>query len=140
MSTEEEWENSLAKFFPCCPLCGDDGIAIDIAFGRRFDYVSCLNCKAKWEVDWKGEDFLVDYVKLIEIDSDKEGRTHINKELSPNFWRKMASHKQKNKPRDTVVLKEREVVREVVVKVRCPYCGNLFDEIKDRCPHCGGKR
>ncbi|MEM4733096.1 MAG: hypothetical protein QXD70_01030 [Candidatus Bathyarchaeia archaeon] len=38
----------------------------------------------------------------------------------------------------TVVHKE--TVKEVVVKVRCPYCHALYDEKNDRCPHCGGIR
>jgi hypothetical protein len=28
--------------------------------------------------------------------------------------------------------------KEVIVKVRCPYCKNLYDETLDKCPHCGG--
>jgi hypothetical protein len=33
------------------------------------------------------------------------------------------------------------VVREVVtVKIRCSYCGTLFDETLDKCPNCGAKR
>jgi len=37
------------------------------------------------------------------------------------------------------VVKEREIIREIV-KIRCPYCNNLYDEKYDECPHCGGKR
>jgi len=37
------------------------------------------------------------------------------------------------------VVKEREIIREIV-KIRCPYCNNLYDEKYDKCPHCGGKR
>ena len=36
------------------------------------------------------------------------------------------------------VVKEREVIREIV-KVRCGYCGQLYEERLDKCPHCGGK-
>jgi hypothetical protein len=38
--------------------------------------------------------------------------------------------------------KEKEIVREkeVIVKIRCQYCHNLFDETFDRCPHCNAKR
>ena len=33
------------------------------------------------------------------------------------------------------------VVREVVtVKIRCSYCGTLYDETLDKCPNCGAKR
>jgi len=37
------------------------------------------------------------------------------------------------------IVKEREIIREIV-KIRCPYCNNLYEEKYDRCPHCGGKR
>ncbi len=49
------------------------------------------------------------------------------------------------KPRETrlsevaSVIREREVIRQIV-KIRCPYCSNLYDEKHDNCPHCGGKR
>jgi hypothetical protein len=36
-------------------------------------------------------------------------------------------------------VREREIIREVV-KIRCPYCGNLYDETEDKCPNCGGNR
>ena len=42
-------------------------------------------------------------------------------------------------PKDHVVVKEREIIREIV-KIRCSYCGNLYDETLDKCPHCGGKK
>jgi hypothetical protein len=28
--------------------------------------------------------------------------------------------------------------KEVIVKIRCPYCHNLYDESSGKCPHCGG--
>jgi hypothetical protein len=37
------------------------------------------------------------------------------------------------------VVKEREIIREVV-KIRCPYCGSLYDETEDKCPNCGGNK
>jgi hypothetical protein len=36
-------------------------------------------------------------------------------------------------------VEEREIIREIV-KIRCPYCGNLYDETEDKCPNCGGTR
>lgn len=33
-------------------------------------------------------------------------------------------------------IKEKVVIREIV-KVRCRYCGNLYEQTLDRCPHCG---
>lgn len=141
LSSEEEWESHLAKFFPCCPLCGSDRIEIDIAFGRRYDYITCFDCKAKWEVDWKGEDFLVQYVKLVDLDTNKEGEEHLLNELSLNFWRKMALRKQRAGPRKEQA-REKEIIREkeVIVKIRCPYCHKLYDETLDKCPNCGASR
>jgi len=37
------------------------------------------------------------------------------------------------------IVKEKEIIREIV-KIRCPYCGNLYDEKLDTCPYCGGKK
>jgi hypothetical protein len=28
--------------------------------------------------------------------------------------------------------------KEVIVKIRCPYCHGLYDETLNSCPHCGG--
>lgn len=33
----------------------------------------------------------------------------------------------------------REVSKEVIIKVRCTYCGQTYDESLDECPHCGAK-
>jgi len=41
--------------------------------------------------------------------------------------------------KETPLVREREIIREIV-KIRCPYCNNLYDEKYDKCPHCGGKR
>ncbi len=34
----------------------------------------------------------------------------------------------------------KEVIKEkeVIVKIRCSHCANLYDETLDKCPHCGG--
>jgi hypothetical protein len=37
------------------------------------------------------------------------------------------------------VVREREIIREIV-KIRCAYCGNTYDEKEDVCPYCGGKK
>lgn len=36
----------------------------------------------------------------------------------------------------TEIIKEREVIREIV-KIRCAYCGNTYEEKLDKCPSCG---
>lgn len=43
-------------------------------------------------------------------------------------------------PDQQVVTKEVVKESQVIVKIRCRYCNNVFDETLDKCPHCGGKR
>jgi len=33
-----------------------------------------------------------------------------------------------------------EIEKEIIIKVRCSYCHNLYNEFLDKCPHCGAKR
>jgi len=39
-----------------------------------------------------------------------------------------------------IVRQEKETIRErEIVKVRCSYCKQLYDEADGKCPHCGGR-
>jgi hypothetical protein len=46
-----------------------------------------------------------------------------------------------HKPEESGI-REKEIIREkeVIIKVRCAYCQNTYDETLDKCPHCGAKR
>jgi DNA-directed RNA polymerase subunit RPC12/RpoP len=58
------------------------------------------------------------------------------------FWRAIKSGKSQDQtyaqPTQPPVM-QKEIIREVV-KIRCPYCGNIYDEDQDKCPYCGAKR
>jgi DNA-directed RNA polymerase subunit RPC12/RpoP len=61
-----------------------------------------------------------------------------------NLWRMIKSGKaqdqtytQPTQPQPPVA--EKEIIHEIV-KIRCPYCGNLYDEDQNKCPTCGAKR
>jgi len=41
-------------------------------------------------------------------------------------------------PQEATVLRERIVIKEIV-KIKCSYCGNLYDQGSNRCPYCGAK-
>jgi len=56
-----------------------------------------------------------------------------------NFYRILRRPSQSTPEETTPIVKEREIIREIV-KIRCPYCNNLYDEKYDKCPYCGGKR
>jgi hypothetical protein len=42
---------------------------------------------------------------------------------------------------NTVPTAEKEIIREkeVIVKIRCPYCKNPYNETLDKCPYCGAR-
>jgi uncharacterized paraquat-inducible protein A len=52
-----------------------------------------------------------------------------------------AFRSKSRQPLDTQqqVVGEEMAKKEVIVKVRCSYCGNQFDETLDKCPYCGAK-
>ena len=56
-----------------------------------------------------------------------------------NFYRLLKRPAQTPTAESPTIVKEREIIKEIV-KIRCPYCNNLYDEKYDKCPHCGGKR
>jgi rubrerythrin len=46
-----------------------------------------------------------------------------------------------DKVRDAIIQKELGILlKKEVVKVRCPYCGELYDEQLSKCPNCGASR
>lgn len=57
------------------------------------------------------------------------------------FWRMIKGAKIQDQiyPEPEPPVSQKEIIREIV-KIRCSYCGNLYDEIQDKCPYCGAKR
>ena len=45
-------------------------------------------------------------------------------------------------PNNAYPVREKEIMKEkeVIVKIRCPYCHHLYDETLDACPNCGASR
>ena len=127
---EEHWKSHVAEYFPQCPLCGSKSLEYDVEYGSVKDFIYCVDCNDKWEIDWKGEDFKIEYIILLEVgDSEKHGNL-IKEKHSAEFWRNMMPNSKERVP----IAKA-----ETVSKVRCAYCGTLFNEVLDACPYCGGR-
>jgi hypothetical protein len=57
----------------------------------------------------------------------------------PRFFRSGGKGVDEQASYEQPAVREREIIRGIV-KIRCPYCGNTYDEKEDVCPYCGGKK
>ena len=146
-----EIERLILNSFPKCPFCGMDDMKFE--WGSLVPKrMTCQHCGASW---WPllshGETWEFLSAQLVSIDSQGKGVKLLNKFYPRDFWERMtgaASEKQVNHRESAHALLSQAssvgttktvIIREVV-KIRCPYCGGLYDEVRDRCPYCGGKR
>lgn len=127
---EEHWKARVAECFPQCPLCGSESLEYDVEYGSTHDYICCSSCDAKWQIDWKGEDFEIEYLTLLEARDSGKYSDLLNEKRSPEFWRKMMSNASEQGSTFNA---------ETVDKVRCEYCGTFYNEALDACPYCGGR-
>jgi len=128
-----------------CTFCGSTEITF--TWGNLVPKkMRCIDCDASWEpfMSYDGVWNLVS-ARLVSIGSTGEGKDLLNKMRPPLFWKKMFrsgfkkwTHEEKlqtipKQPEKVVIIRE-------IVKIRCPYCGGLYDEVNNRCPYCDGKR
>lgn len=140
-----EIEHLILASFPNCPFCGAKDMKFD--WGRLVPKtMRCQNCGASWE-PLMSYDGIWSFVaaKLISVDSQKKGTNLLNKMYSREFWERMpfSSHERWNSEQVTKEMPgevTKTVIIREVVKIRCPYCSGLYDEVNDRCPYCDGKR
>lgn len=102
-----------------------------------------MKCGAKWKyfAGWSKIG-----AKLVSATADGKGEELLQKEFDFEFWqrmgiethRKLSAEKRTTGEESKTVTKE--VIKEVVVKIRCPYCHRVYDETHDKCPHCGASR
>ena len=126
-------------FFRYCPLCYM-GNAIRCKFHTFIgkDYAICSRCGAEWHIKFSQLNSFK-WAKLEKESHDGKGKEYFGKELKPEFWSRLAFEGRAELEEKRRVVKEREIIREIV-KVRCPFCHNLYNESYDKCPHCGGHR
>lgn len=138
-------EALVTTCFSRCPFCF-------VKSSMKFEWgptipkrMTCSNCEAKWELlfglnkTWR---FLG--AKLVDTGSTRKGAVLKGKMYSKEFWEKTAFEGTSAKPlalaKERTSVAEKVIIIKEIVKIRCPYCGALYDEVNDKCPHCGGKR
>ena len=129
-SLEEHWKAHVAEYFPQCPLCGSKSFDYDVEYGSVEDYIHCIDCNAKWKIGWKGDDFKINDLTLLEAGNSEKYSNLVKEKHSIEFWRGMMPLTKEG----ASIARE-----ETVSKVRCEYCGILFNEELDACPNCGGR-
>jgi Zn finger protein HypA/HybF involved in hydrogenase expression len=110
----EDWRRQVNKLFDICPLCDSMALDIDVQFGRRYDEATCVSCKAKWQIDWKGENYEIDSVSLVQDSIDKKGGSLLWKELNLEFWKRLASNPDKRVSIDEIRKEEKARLKEEV--------------------------
>lgn len=137
------YESDIRGYFLCCPVCGDKKIEVHLIANGR-DTLACESCGARWHL-YVG----LTGLKWAELDveaDDGKGRELLGKRFDKNELRKMAQDARKTirtvKDSHEETSKQKEIIREkeIIVKVRCSYCHNLYPELLDKCPQCGAKR
>jgi hypothetical protein len=67
----------------------------------------------------------------------KDSQTPVfSKQIAPLHPPKHVYYETDTETPTKEIIKE----KEVIVKLRCPYCNKLYNESEDLCPHCGAKR
>jgi hypothetical protein len=143
-AAQVEQERNIMTYFRYCPFCYKER-AISFQWYIGKSYMFCEECGAKWEIHYSMWHGFVG-ARLVNPDVDGNGTNLLGQEQKPEFWQRMglSGHKRSvpppPPPHDDAA--KREIIREkeVIIKVRCSYCHNVFDETLDKCPHCGGKR
>ena len=100
--------------------------------------MTCIECGARWHLNYGLTGF--HWAKLLNRDiAGRASQALLEEKLEPHVWQLMALEGLKSTVKSEAI-PPKDIKIEEVVKVRCPFCNNLYDETKDRCPYCGGYR
>jgi hypothetical protein len=136
---KREKRRVISTFFRYCPLCYmGNAVRCKVHSVGGKDYAICSRCGASWHV-YFGFSGGLRWAKLEKESYDGKGREHLRIEREPEFWSRLAFEGRADLEEKRTIVRETEIVREIV-KIRCQFCGNLYNESIDRCPYCAGHR
>jgi transposase-like protein len=133
---DEVGESILKNCFKQCPFCSEED-SMEKSFGFRRSSLLCHNCQAKWFLHYSMAELVG--AELVNPNVDGKGKDLLQREYKPEFWRRMALKKTNTSEESSNNLPIREIIKEkeVIVKVRCPYCKHAYVETLEKCPNCG---
>jgi len=135
----QEFAVDLRNYFKSCPICfasAKGTFRVHLTMGER-DTLDCNICGAKWHlyiVPFNG----FQWAELDATAKDGRGKEFLGRRVDKKEILAITENGSRNN-NQSVVTKEIIKEKEVITKVRCPYCHGAYDEISDKCPHCGAK-
>jgi hypothetical protein len=136
----QEFAVDLRNYFVCCPICfasAKGTFTAHITNGEQ-DTLTCKICEAKWNLyimPFRG----LEWAELACEAKDGKGKELLGKRISKNQIHSMTKL-EINAQKDHSVTKEIIKEKEIITKVRCPYCHRSFDETLEICPNCGATK
>jgi hypothetical protein len=136
----QEFAIDLRNYFKCCPICfasAKGTLNVHLDLGEN-DSLTCNVCGAKWHlyiVPFGG----FQWAKLELGSKDGRGRELMGRRLDKNEILSITQKGGREQNNQSVLTKEIIKEKEVVTRVRCPYCHGAYNETLDTCPHCGAK-
>jgi hypothetical protein len=135
----QEFATDLRNYFKCCPVCyssAKGSFKVHLTVGER-DTLECIMCGAKWHL------YIVPFngFQWAELDStarNGRGKEFAGRRVDKNEILSITQNGSREQP-NHIVTKEVIKEKEVITRVRCPYCRSAYNEILDNCPHCGAK-
>jgi hypothetical protein len=125
-------------------VCGSKQLKPTLVPGGR-DSLLCESCKAEWHliIGLGG----LKWAELERESENGEGKALIGKRYEKGQWQKLAEKIMSTKIAVPItrevnrIIREKEIIKEkeVIVKIRRPYCKNPYDETLDKCPYCGAR-
>jgi hypothetical protein len=136
----QEFAFDLRNYFKCCTICfasAKGTFNVHLALGEN-DSLTCNICGANWHlyiVPFGG----FQWAELESTAKDGRGQELLGKRLDKKEILLMTQNANRDQSTQSTVTKEIIKEKEVVTRVRCPYCHGAYNEILDKCPHCGAK-
>ena len=136
----QEFALDLRNYFKCCPICFSSAkgtFKVHLTAGGK-DTLTCNICGAEWHlyiVPFTG----FQWAELESTATDGRGQELFSKRLNKKEILSITQNANQEQISQSAVTKEIIKEKEIVTKIRCPYCRGSYVETLDKCPHCGGK-
>jgi hypothetical protein len=136
----QEFAIDLRNYFKCCPICfasAKGTFNVHLATGEE-DTLTCKICGARWHlyiVPFGG----FQWARLDSAAKDGRGKEMLGKRFDKKEILALTQNAHRENNQENV---SKEIIKEkeVITKIRCPYCQGSYNEILDNCPHCGAKK